>query len=93
MSTISSDPQSSWTLDRGKDSNWNAIVIFRRGTMFRWTLKPKEVLNKQILSASVPEAALLREVIWKKKLLPFGHCPKVAFTPPLVLDTFGVTFV
>ena len=29
----------------------------------------------------------------EKKLLPFGHCPKVAFTtPPLVLHTFGVTF-
>ena len=24
---------------------------------------------------------LLREVICKKKLLPFGHCPKVALTP------------
>ena len=24
----------------------------------------------------------LREVFLKKKLLPFGHCPKVAFTPP-----------
>ena len=35
----------------------------------------------------------VREVILRKKLLPFGHCPKVAFTPPLVLDTFGVTFV
>ena len=31
----------------------------QRGTMFRWTLKLKEVLNKQILSASVPEAAVL----------------------------------
>ena len=37
----------------------------------------------------------IREVILKKKLLPFGHCPKVALAPlpPLVLDTFGVTFV
>ena len=36
----------------------------------------------------------LREVIPQKKLLPFGHCPKVALTPPpLVLDTFEVTFV
>ena len=36
----------------------------------------------------------LREVIPEKKLLPFGHCPKVALTPPppLVLDTFGVNF-
>ena len=34
-----------------------------------------------------------REVILKKKLLPFGHCPKVALTPPLVSDTCGVTFV
>ena len=24
---------------------------------------------------------LLREVIFKKKLLPFGHCPKVASSP------------
>ena len=31
----------------------------QRGTMFRWTLKLKEVLNEQILSASVPEAAVL----------------------------------
>ena len=30
------------------------------------------------------------EVI-QKKLLPFGHCPKVAVTPPPVLDTCGVT--
>ena len=38
--------------------------------------------------------ALVREVILKKKLLPFGHCPKVDLTPPpLVLDTFGVAFV
>ena len=27
-------------------------------------------------------SSLLREVIWKKKLLPFGYCPKVAWTPP-----------
>ena len=31
----------------------------QRGTMFRWTLKLKEVLNEQILSASVSEAAVL----------------------------------
>ena len=36
---------------------------------------------------------VVMEVILKKKLLPFGHCPKVALAPPLVLDTFGVTFV
>ena len=30
----------------------------------------------------------------EKKLLPFGHCPKVALTPlPPVLDTRGATFV
>ena len=29
------------------------------GIMFCWTLRLKEVLNKQILSASVPEAAVL----------------------------------
>ena len=29
----------------------------------------------------------------ENKLLPFGHCPKVALTPPPVLDTLGVTFV
>ena len=28
----------------------------------------------------------------ENKLLPFGHCPKVALTPPPVLDTCGVTF-
>ena len=31
----------------------------QRGTMFCWSLKLKEVLNKQILSVSVPEAAVL----------------------------------
>ena len=29
----------------------------------------------------------------RKKRISFGHCPKVTWTPPLVLDTFGVTFV
>ena len=33
--------------------------FIERGTMFCSTLKLKEVLNKQILSASVPEAAVL----------------------------------
>ena len=37
----------------------------------------------------------LREAIQRKKLLTFGHFPKVALTPlpPPVLDTRGVTFV
>ena len=35
------------------------LRIIERGTMFRWTLKLNEVLNTQILSASVPEAAVL----------------------------------
>ena len=29
----------------------------------------------------------------KKKRISFGHCPKVALTPPLILDTHEVTFV
>ena len=33
--------------------------IAARGTMLCWTLKLKDVLNKQIISASVPEAAVL----------------------------------
>ena len=31
----------------------------QRGTMFCWTLKLKLILNEQILSASVPENAVL----------------------------------
>ena len=38
----------------------------KRGTMFCTTLKLKEVLNKQILSASVPDAAVL---IWNSQSL------------------------
>ena len=34
----------------------------------------------------------LREANPIKKLFPFGHFPKVASTPPPVLDTLGVTF-
>ena len=45
---------------------WQGGGYFQRGTMFRWTLKLKEVLNKQILSASVPEAAVL---IWNSHSL------------------------
>ena len=37
-----------------KNCNWPPM-----GTMLRRTLKLKEVLNKQILLASVPEAAVL----------------------------------
>ena len=36
----------------------------------------------------------LRQVILTKKLLTFGHCPKVPLPPPPpVLDMCGVTFV
>ena len=34
------------------------LSFVTRGTMFCWTLKLKKVLNEQILSASVPEAAV-----------------------------------
>ena len=47
-----------------------------------------------LLCSTGEGVVVLREVIPKKMLLPFGHCPKVALTPPpLVLETFGVTFV
>ena len=53
-----------YTLSLASD-NYHALASLAshnfcvRGTMFRWTLKVKEVLNKQILSASVPETAVL----------------------------------
>ena len=42
-------------------SQFEFFSFVTRGTMLCWTLKLKEVLNKQIFSASVPEAAVL---IW-----------------------------
>ena len=44
---------------RGDKMSLTQLEMVKRGTLFRWTLKLKEVLNKQILSASVPEAAVL----------------------------------
>ena len=44
------------------------------GKMFCWTLNLKEILNKQILSASFPEASLLREAIQKKRI-SYGNLP------------------
>ena len=35
-----------------------------------------------LLCMDVVKVMVVREVILKKKLLPFGHCPKVALTPP-----------
>ena len=52
-------------------------------------------LNTQIISllGGAYKVDTPREVFLKKKLLPFGHCPKVALTPPLILDTCGVTLI
>ena len=47
-------------------SQFKLLSFVTRGTMFRWTLKLKKVLNKRILSASVPEAAVL---IWNSNSL------------------------
>ena len=41
------------------NSKTDGETVVKRGTMFCWTLKLKEVLNKQILSASVLKAAVL----------------------------------
>ena len=40
-----------------------------------------------------PKSTRLREAIKKKKRLSFGHCPKVALTPPPILDILDVNFL
>ena len=53
-----------WSIIRRRKKDF--LLHFKRGPIFCWTLKLKEVVNKQILSAFAQEAAVL---IWNRNIM------------------------